>query len=370
MTHTTTTASAMILAALVACAGDDPGSSGEAEHGSSTAPSTGDSPSTGATLATDGSGSSGAVDSTGDANACTDSPEALADCVEAQRYGDDLEFITGVRDPSSAHWQEVQDLCADRLTEYGYEVQLFDYGTGIDVIGRKPGTTMPQQHVIIGAHYDHIPGCDGADDNATGVAATLEIARVLAMAPTERTVLVACWDEEEDGLLGSLAFVESAVADSLEIATYINFDMIGYYVDSPNTQEVPAGLDAAFPNAYAEVEADEFRGNFAAVITNAAALPTAMDFAAQGDRVGLRSVIIDLPEGTESSELFGDLRRSDHAAFWDAGYASVFVTDTSEFRNPHYHCMDGPDEIADLTEAFSVGIVRATVGAAAIAAGI
>ena len=95
-----------------------------------------------------------------------------------------------------------------------------------------------------------------------------------------------------------------------------------------------------------------------------------MDFAAQGDRVGLRSVIIDLPAGTETSDLFGDLRRSDHAAFWDAGYAAVFITDTSEFRNPHYHCVGGPDEIADLSEEFAVGIVRATVGAAALAAGL
>jgi Peptidase family M28 len=374
MTPTTITTSSAILAVLLgACEGDgDATTSGADDHGStSSAPaSSGEQPSTGGSLGSESGGSSGAADSTGDANPCNDSPEALADCVEAPRYADDLEFITGVRDPSSQHWQEVQDLCADRLTELGYEVQLFAYATGVDVIGRKPGATMPDQIVMVGAHYDHLPDCDGADDNATGVAATLEIARVLAMAPTDRTMLIACWDEEEDGLVGSTAFVASAVADGLDIATYINFDMIGYFSDASNSQQIPAGLDVAFPNAYAEVEQDEFRGNFAALIPNAGALQTAMDFAAQGERVGLRSVIIELPAGTETSDLFADLRRSDHAAFWDNGYPALFVTDTGEFRNPHYHCTGGPDEIADLSEELAVGITRATVGAAALAAGL
>lgn len=360
----------LALLVLASCKSDD---DGDTAAGSSTADeSEGGTMSSGATTTSAGTSdaSTGSVDTTGDGNACNDSPEALADCVEAERYADDLEFVTGVRNPSSAHWQEVQDLCADRLTELGYTVQLFEYDTGVDVLGRKEGASLPDEIVMIGAHYDHLPDCNGADDNATGVAATLEIARMLAMVELQRTVVVACWDEEEDGLLGSRAFAASAAADALDIATYINFDMIGYYSEAPNSQMVPPGLDIAFPSQYAQVEGDMFRGNFIALIPNQGALMTATDFAAQGERVGLRSLVIDLPAGSENSELFADLQRSDHAAFWEQGFPAVFVTDTGEFRNPHYHCTNGPDEIADLSEDFAVQVTRATVGAAALAAGL
>jgi hypothetical protein len=366
MRRRSTSAIAALL--FAACArssnGDDTAGTSSAAHESSSEAGTT------AVTSTTSEGSTSAADTTGDGNACNDSPEALADCVEAQRYADDLEFVTGVRDPASQHWQEVQDLCADRLDMLGYTVQLFSYDTGVDVLGRKEGTSAPEEIVMVGAHYDHLAGCDGADDNATGVAATLEIARVLAMAELQRTVVVACWDEEELGLVGSRAFAASAAADMLDIVAYINFDMIGFYSDDMNSQMVPPGLDIAFPNQYAEVEADGFRGNFIALVPNYPALQTAMDFAAQGERVGLKSLVIDLPEGSENSELFADLQRSDHAAFWEQGFPAVFVTDTGEFRNPHYHCTNGPDEIVDLSEDFAVGVTRATVGAAALAAGL
>jgi len=61
------------------------------------------------------------------------------------------------------------------------------------------------------------------------------------------------------------------------------------------------------------------------------------------------------------------LRRSDHAAFWEAGFPALFITDTGEFRNDHYHCLGGPDEVADLDVDFAVGVTRATVEAAAVA---
>ena len=93
-------------------------------------------------------------------------------------------------------------------------------------------------------------------------------------------------------------------------------------------------------------------------------------FIAQADRVGLRTALLALPEGTETSELFADLRRSDHASFWDQGYGAVFLTDSANFRNSHYHCEEGPDEIADLDQDFAVGVARATAGAAASTAGM
>src|SRR5690606_20146741 len=134
----------------------------------------------------------------------------LSQCVEAARYQADLEAIAMPREPESAHWQAVQDLCAERLEGLGFTVERHAYATGVNVIGVREGTSEPQRRVLVGAHYDHIAGCAGADDNASGVAGALEAARVLAMASFPRTLVVACWDEEERGLIGSRAYAERA----------------------------------------------------------------------------------------------------------------------------------------------------------------
>jgi hypothetical protein len=360
------------LAVLAAIACGDPDSTPDASGSSGPAPGTETAPSTSTPTTGADTTTAGADTSTGgiDDDPCDDSPDAVADCVEAERYAADLEFVADIRTPGSAHWQAVQDLCFDRLTEFGYEVDLQEYGSGVNVIGRRVGSTAPDDIVLIGAHYDHIPDCHGADDNATGVAAALEIARVLAGAPLDRTVMVACWDEEELGLVGSAAFAAQAAQDGTDIVINFNFDMIGFSSSEPGSQEIPAGLDLAFPDAYAEIEANEFRGDFIAMMANAGAAAAAEDFLAQADRVGLRGGLLALPAGTETADLFADLRRSDHASFWDQGYAALFLTDSGEFRNPNYHCMAGPDEIVDLDEAFAVQVARATAGAAASAAGL
>lgn len=309
--------------------------------------------------------STGETPTTGETDPCATSPQALADCVDPAAYADDLNFIADIRTPGSPHWQAVQDLCADRLGELGYQVQLQDYGSGINVLGMRPGTVNPEQFVVVGAHYDHIPDCHGADDNATGVAATLEIARVLAKSSFERSTVIACWDEEEDGLVGSKAFI--AALGGKEVVVDFNFDMIGVRSDEPNSQTVPPGFELVFADAYAELQTKEFRGDFIAIVTSDAAKDHALAFAAASDRVTLPRALLPLPAGGETSEAFADLRRSDHAAFWDAGLPAVFITDTGDFRNDHYHCMGGPDEVADLDLDFATNVTRATVEASAVA---
>jgi len=270
--------------------------------------------------------------------------------------------------PGTPHWQAVQDLCADRLSEYGYQVALQDYGSGVNVVGRRLGSEPGQ--VLVGAHYDHIDGCHGADDNATGVAATLEIARLLALPSFDRTVMIGCWDEEERGLVGSEAYVAAAQAAKDEVVINYNFDMIGFRSNDPGTQQVPNGFSLVFSAAYAEIEANEFRGDFIAVIASSLAHDRALEFAAAAERAGIKSAVLELPAGTENTPTFDDLRRSDHASFWAAGYPAVFLTDTGEFRNPNYHCMGGPDEVGDLDLEFAVAVTRATVEASAVALGM
>lgn len=359
----------LLLPLVLSCGGDGAGATETAETTGTSAPTgaattttttpTTTTPTTGPEPTTASSGEP----TTGDADPCTASPQALADCVDPAAYAADLKFIADIRVPGSSHWQAVQDLCADRLAELGYEVVLQDYGSGVNVLGLRSGATSPKQQVVIGAHYDHIDDCKGADDNASGVAATLEIARLLARPGFERSVVIACWDEEEDGLIGSKAFVAASGAN--EIVINFNFDMIGLRSDAPNSQSVPAGFELVFPEPYAQIEANGWRGDFIAVITSAAANPHALAYAAAADRIGLRQAVIAIPAGNETSELFGDLRRSDHAPFWDAGLPAVFITDTANFRNQNYHCIGGPDEVGDLDLAFAAEVTRATVEASA-----
>jgi len=297
-------------------------------------------------------------------------PLALSQCIDSARYQTDLEAIAMPRVPASPHWQAVQDLCASRLTSLGFAVERHTYETGVNVIGVRAGTADATHEVLLGAHYDHIAGCDGADDNATGVAATLELARVLTMASYPRTLVVACWDEEERGLVGSRAYATRAMARGELIDASFTFDMIGYTNDAPNSQTLPGGFSALFRAQAAEVAANENRADFIAVIADPMSSTAATSLETYADRIGLPFVPILVPASLLDSPLIADLRRSDQASFWDRGYPGVFITDTSEFRYAAYHCRGGPDVVANLSQHFGTLVASMTVAGVAQALGL
>jgi Peptidase family M28 len=368
-----------LLGALLlssACPSDPPPAT------SDTNPSTGPSPSTTEPTA-DGSSttpadstaasSAGTADSTGAIDGCgTDTATALVQCVDVEAITEDVAFMDEIRTPGSPHWLAVQELCIDRLTMLGFTVELHEYATGTNVIGRLPGSESPDEVVLVGAHYDHIPGCMGADDNATGVAGALEVARVLATATNRpRTLAIACWDEEEQGLVGSTAWVEAGQAAGETVVAYLNYDMIGYASDEPDTQSTPVGFDAVFPEQYAEVEANGFRGDFILMVADDLALAPTAAFEAHAATVGLPTITAILDAFSKNSDLFADLRRSDHAPFWGADIPAIFLTDTAEFRNSAYHCMGGTEDSIDALDfGFTTRIVAASVGAAAETLGV
>jgi hypothetical protein len=303
--------------------------------------------------------------------ACSNaSPLALTQCVEETRYQTDLVDIAMERVPASAQWQRVQDLCATRLASLGFEVERQAYGTGVNVIGVRMGTTDPEHRVVLGAHYDHIAGCAGADDNATGVAGLLEAARVLSTASYPRTLVVACWDEEEAGLLGSLAYAGRARTRREQIDMNFTFEMIGYTSHAPGSQSIPTGFDLLFPEGAAEVAANESRGDFVAVVGDPASNPSVAMLEHYADWMRLPFVPLVVPMSLLSSPLIGDLRRSDHASFWATRVPAVMITDTSNFRYANYHCFEGEDVVANLDQHFASQIVAMTVGAAAETLGL
>jgi hypothetical protein len=297
-------------------------------------------------------------------------PAELMDCVDPVRHLADLEFVSQVREPGSPHWQEVQDLCADRLTELGYEVTLQTYATGVNVVGLRPGTSLATEYVIVGAHYDHIPGCSGADDNGTGVAAMLELARILADIPTPRSLMITCWDEEELGLIGSAAQAQLALDDGLVVTGVFSLDSIGFASDEPNSQVVPDGFNLLFPDEYAELEANQFRGDFLLWVSDDSMGDIGTSLNGFADTLGLATIGTALSDELKVSPLLADLRRSDHASFWDLDLPAMFFNDTGEFRYPGYHCGDGDDTVDRVTLEFAIAVNKIAVATTAVALGM
>lgn len=301
----------------------------------------------------------------------TDAPLALGLCVDAARYRADLETIAMPRPPGSAHWQAVQDLCATRLESLGFTVERHAYDTGVNVVGVRLGTSEPDRRVLIGAHYDSTTDCPGADDNASGVAGALEAARVLARASFPRTLVVACWDEEERGLIGSEAYAARARGSGEAFDAHFDFEMIGYRDETPGSQTIPPGLDLLYPREAEALERNGHRGDFIAVIGDEVASGAAMESMERyAARIGLPMVVLPVDETLLGSPAIGHLRRSDHASFWDRGYPGIMITDTSEFRYAAYHCHEGTDEVANLDPDFASAVVTVTVAAAAEALGL
>jgi hypothetical protein len=289
---------------------------------------------------------------------------SIADQVDADRYAEDLRLIAAVRAPNSPHWQAVQDRCFAVFEGAGFATVRFEVeGAGISVIGRKDGSKPELPGLVVGAHYDHIENCPGADDNASGTAAVLELARVLGAHAWERSLTVACWDEEESGLNGSRAWVDAAVADGRKFELYLNFDAMAYADSTPNSQKLPPGLDLMFPKQVEMLAAREFRADFIVILADASASESSVRLLAHANRLELPAALLEVPQALKNEPMLSDLRRSDHASFWHHDIPAVFLSDTANFRTDTYHCTGRPDTVDTLDLGFATKVVRTSAGA-------
>jgi hypothetical protein len=287
-------------------------------------------------------------------------PDAVGQ-VSSSNLSDDLLRIEGVRHTAvnPSHHETVKNLLFTRFANLGLQVREAVHPTaGINVIGRLAGHTEETITYIVDAHYDTVSGSPGADDNGSGVVGMLEVARVLGQLSFERTVVFIGFDQEEQGLLGSKAYVQSQQPSFEEIAGVLNFEMIGYWSDQLGSQVLPSGFDLLFPEFYAAVLDDSSRGNFIASIANSSSNPlrNTFDKASATYVPSLRCLSLAVPG---NGEIAPDLRRSDHSPFWDAGYQALMLTDTAEFRNRNYHSASDTAETLNL--GFLADVVRATV---------
>jgi hypothetical protein len=290
-------------------------------------------------------------------------------CLTAAEVRAHLEFVAKERVPGSTHWQAVQDRCAETFTKNGFSVERVPFTVddggvelrGVNVIGSKRGRTKPEEVVLVGAHYEHIPGCAGADDNGSGTAALLALADELGALEPDRTLVLACWDQEETGLHGSRVHADSLEKEASKLVLALVFDTMGVRRRDPGSQQLPPGLDVVFADAAKQVSARESRGDFVAVLGNPPANAAASRFVELSPRGGVDAIALVLPAMLVGSDLAGDLHRSDHANFWIRGWPALMLTDTANFRTPTYHCLGAPDDVNTVDVEFITGIAQASL---------
>jgi len=200
--------------------------------------------------------------------------------------------------------------------------------------------------IVIGAHYDTVPGSPGADDNATGVAVLLELARDIASAPLKYPVQLVAFDMEEYGCLGSSHHAAKYKQQQESIRLMISLEMLGYCNHNPNSQSYPAGLKYFYPNS----------GNFIALIGTLRTVADLINLSGKIRKSGQPCEWLPVPN---RGLIVPDTRRSDHVPFWDNGYPAIMVTDTANMRNPHYH--QASDRIETLDLDFLAGVCQGLV---------
>lgn len=198
-----------------------------------------------------------------------------------------------------------------------------------------PGDT--EEIVVIGAHYDTHPGSPGADDNASGVAALLELGRLLHGTRAKRTIRLVAFVNEEypfarTEAMGSVVHARRARARGDKITAMVSLESLGNYASEPGSQRTPALFRPFYPD----------EGNFVAFMGH---LGSRGDVTAALD--GFRAEATVRSEGMAAPGWLAGTYRSDHWAFWLADYPGIMVTDTAPFRYPDYH---QPTDTADTLE--------------------
>jgi Zn-dependent M28 family amino/carboxypeptidase len=189
--------------------------------------------------------------------------------------------------------------------------------------------------IVLGAHYDTVGECPGANDNGTGIAALLELARRLATAPQQRTIKFVAFVNEEPPFfqtpqMGSVVYANAARARGDQIAGMLSLETMGYYSNERGSQEYPV---EAMRGLYPDV------GNFIGFVSNEESREL-LDRAARAfqSRSSLPLQAAAMPAGLPGAGW------SDHWSFWQAGYSALMVTDTAPWRYPWYHT---PEDTAD-----------------------
>ena len=224
-----------------------------------------------------------------------------------------------------------RDLLLHQLREFGFAPFLQGKYDNIVAVSDD---AEEGPYLLLGAHYDSVPGTPGADDNGSAVAVCLECAQWIRENDIGSTMIV-LFNREEDGLLGSIDFVNE---NKSEIDEAHIFEMVGYRDRRPGSQRMPPGMPGvAAPDV----------GDFLAILANRNSNAIAEQLLSLAATYVGESTVLALKIYLGIEKYFGHLHRSDHAPFWKKGIPAIMWTDTSEFRNPHYHLTSDTPETLD-----------------------
>lgn len=252
--------------------------------------------------------------------------------VDRHQLNHDLHRLVGVRHPhsSSIRLQEAEAYLHRQFSEAGLIVTEHPFqafgGTYHNVIGTALPGHGPFQFappLIVAAHFDTVEGSPGADDNASALAVMLQVARQIRTMRLGRPIRFIAFNLEEENLLGSTAFTALLRKNHEAIQGAIVLECVGYASHQPNSQKIPPGVPIAVPTT----------GDFLAVIGNVQS-QAFTGSVAKSMQSHLPIVPLVVPG---NGEKLPDTRRSDHTSFWEQGFPAVMLTDTANFRNPHYH---------------------------------
>lgn len=270
-----------------------------------------------------------------------------------------LQSLVGERHPHSAPHAltHAAEYLAARLAEYGWATSGQPFRalgkSYFNILGVKWPPGRPAKDgpapLLIGAHYDTVVGSPGADDNASGLAVLLEAADRLRHLVLARPVWLAAFCLEEHGLLGSRAFISGLKQTGQPVDGAIVLECVGYASRDAGSQRTPPGVPISLPSI----------GNFLGIVGNEASRDLLATVERNARRVAPNTPTIALAVPGRGESL-PDVRRSDHAAFWDEGYRAVMLTDTANFRNPHYH--QPSDTLDTLDLDFLEGVSEIVVG--------
>jgi Zn-dependent M28 family amino/carboxypeptidase len=199
-----------------------------------------------------------------------------------------------------------------------------------------PGGALHDQIVLVGAHYDSVVGCPGANDNGTGAAAILELARLLAHERLPRTLRFVLFVNEEPpyylgDAMGSRRYAKRCRARGERIVAMLCLETIGYYTEAPGSQLYPFPFGLVYPST----------GNFIGFVSNL----SSWGLVRRCIRSFRRSTAFPSEWLAAPGWIVG-VSWSDHSSFWEQGYPAVMVTDTALFRYGPYHTSeDTPEKV-------------------------
>jgi Zn-dependent M28 family amino/carboxypeptidase len=238
--------------------------------------------------------------------------------------------------------QKAADYISLRLASFGYAVarQSFQFrgNTYDNLIAELRGSTSPEKILVIGAHYDTVRTTPGADDNASGVAGLLGLAQTLAESRPEKTVRFVAFALEEPPVyrtrnMGSYHYARSLKEDRDDVEGMICLEMIGYFRGGKGSQHYPFPfMNRIYPRT----------GNYISMVGNMRSRGFTRKIAEEFRKAS------DLPVVTlNAPPIVIGIDFSDHWSFGKFGYRALMVTDTSFYRNPHYHAPSDTPETLD-----------------------